>query len=234
MKLSPVLLLPVYLLYMREHGFSRRDLILVLSLGLLGLAGYLSWIARFGPTYLTTYSPVTQPLPVIPGPYVISGSIFWLVLFYCFIGLFARKSDAVLGMAISTFLVYFAVSNPYPQYLIWVMPLLALDIALVKRRRLVLLAVWSALAFLQWFLVSSTFLTPSGFSLLLMQLTPHALPGYSTANLVSTNSLVGRLWLPLVSSAFYAVNLVYLADVTWSWFRITVEKIRRSTNVAAA
>ena len=223
-KFFPILLLPPLLLYAHVNGISRRNQVAVLCLGLIGLAGYLSWVLPFGSYYLTVYTPVTQIVPFIGGFSAVNGSAFFLIFFYCLLGLFARKNKSLLAVLLPTLFVYYAISNPYPQYLIWALPLMALDIALVKRSRARLFVIFNVLAFAQWFFTSSGFLTPSSYSLLMIPLGGDVLPWYSNivTNLLESYSSI--LLLPLVSSALYACVLVYAADLARSWFGFSSNK----------
>jgi hypothetical protein len=222
LKLYPVFLLPPLLLIAQRHGISRRYKAAFCLLGLVGLFGYLSWIYPFDLLYLVQYTPVTQPLPFMHGTSVVDASAFGLIAFYCLLAMFARKRVTSGVMLISTLLVYYLVSDPYPQYLIWAMPFMALDLAVSKDRfRAVLFAIFYALAFTQWFFASSAFLTPSRFSLLMIPFQGN-LPWYSQliANILdwSRIRLIAVLLLPLISSAFYACAFMYVVDVSRSWF----------------
>jgi len=219
-KLFPVLLLPPLLLYAHSRGVRWKSVGWMLCLGLIGLVGYLSWIFPFGAMYLTHYTPVTQPLSFIAGEHAVNGSALWLILFYCLLGFCSKRIRTLLGPLLLTLLVYYALSNPYPQYVIWAMPLMALDVALVSRRRGLLLAFCYALAFVQWFFASSAFLTPSGYSFLMIPLGGANVPWYSQAIGKFLDSPFNRLFVPLVSSGFYASVLVYAADVARSCLNI--------------
>jgi len=217
-KFFPILLLPPILLFLYMNGFSRRSQAAVLTLGLIGLAGYLSWILPFGSSYMTVYTPVTQPMPFIAGVSAVNGSAFVMILFYCLLGLFAKKNTSLLAVLIPTFLIYYAVSNPYPQFLIWTLPLMAVDIAVVKRSRSWLYVIFNLLAFVQWFFTSSGFLTPSSYSFLMIPLGGDILPWYSSLVTSLLENYSSILLLPLVSSVLYACLLIYAVDVARSWF----------------
>jgi hypothetical protein len=219
-KFYPILLLPPLLLYAHANGVSWRQIISVLYLTLVGLLGYIGWILPFGLTYLTHYTPVTQPLPFVAGENVVNGAALWLILFYCLLGLFVKKAKTLLSLLLLTLLVYYAFSNPYPQYLIWAMPLMALDVTLAGSGRRILFGISYALAFVQWFLLSSAFLTPSGYSLLMIPLGGNNVPWYSQAIGRFLDSPLHGLILPIVSSSFYASVLIYAADLTRSLFGI--------------
>jgi len=235
LKLYPIFLLVPLLLYARSKGISSRKVVAVLGLSLVGLFGYLSWVLPFGFLYLVRYSPVTQPLPFISGgESVVDGSAFVLIVFYCLLGLFAKKSRNPLSLLISTLLIYYLVSNPSPQYLIWAMPFMALDLAISKNRfKAVLFASFYALAFTQWFFNSSAFLTPSRYSLLLIPFSGN-LPWYSQAiaNFLdwSQIKLIGVLLLPLISSGFYASAFIYAVEEVRSWFGESTYSITKNTS----
>lgn len=222
-KLFPLFLLPPIFLYLVSQGSSRRVLVAVLGLSLLGFVGYLGWILPYGLTYLAVSTPVTQVIPFIAGtPYSVNGSAFAIISFYCLLVLFAKRG-ALIATLVSTFMVYYLVSNPSPQYLIWAMPLIALDVIFVNRSRILIAGAFYSLAFTQWFFVSSAFLTPSGYSLLMLPLglgTYYAgtLPSYSLAIIRFLDSPLVELIRPLISSGFYASILVYAIDAGRSWF----------------
>ena len=216
-KFYPFLLLPPVLLYAHSHGISRRSKFAVLCFGLLGLVSYLSWTYTSDFFFLTNYTPLTQPLPFIAGAGTVNSATFVLIFFYCLLGVFAKKTKDLIAMLLPALLVYYAVSNPYPQYLIWAMPLMALDIALVNRSRSLLFVIFNALSFAQWIFTSSAFLTPSSYSLLLF-----SLAGVSSGFLLS-ESYSYTLLMPIVSSSFFAVVLFYALDVGRSWFNVASE-----------
>jgi hypothetical protein len=184
---------------------------------LLGLVSYLSWTYTSDFFFLTNYTPLTQPLPFIAGAGTVNSATFVLIFFYCLLGVFAKKTKDLIAMLLPALLVYYAVSNPYPQYLIWAMPLMAFDIALVNRSRSLLFVIFNALSFAQWIFTSSAFLTPSSYSLLLF-----SLAGVSSGFLLS-ESYSYTLLMPIVSSSFFAVVLFYALDVGRSWFNVASE-----------
>ena len=221
-KLFPILLLPTILIFAHTDGVSRKDRLVVLCFSLIGLLSYLSWVVPSGTQYLTQYSPVTQPMPVFVGSYVTNsyGFVFIMILFYGLLGLFAKKTNNPMGLLLPTFLIYYVVSNPYPQYLTWAMPLMVLDVVL-HRSRAPIFAAFCGLAFVQWFLVSPALITPSGYSLLMIPFTGNQLPWYSIAIGNFLDSPVNNdLIVPIVSSSFYAVIIFYAVDLMRTWFRL--------------
>ena len=222
-KFYPILLIPPLLIYACSAGVSRRNRLTIVGSSLVGLFCYLSWVLPFGTEYLTQYSPVTQPIPMFLGSYVTNsyGFVFVLILFYGLLGLFARKIDDPFGTLLSTFLVFYVVSSPYPQYLVWAMPLMAIDVGLHRQRGALFIA-FCSLAFIQWFLVSPALITPSGYSLLMIPFTGDNLPWYSVAigHLLDT-PVVGNLLLPIVSSSLVGIIVFYAVDLSRNWFRIS-------------
>ena len=223
-KLFPILLIPPLLLYAQLNGISRKHQATILCVAMLGLVAYLSSVLPFGSYYMTSYTPVTQPMPFLAGISAVNGSAFVLILFYCILGLFIRRNEKLLALLIPTFMVYYAASNPYPQYFIWALPLMVIDVVLVKRSRAILFALFNTLAFAQWFFTSSGFLTPSGYSLLLIPLGGDILPWYSRVVTSLLESYSSILLLPLVSSGLYACILIYAVDVARSWFGSSSDK----------
>ena len=221
-KFYPILLLPPLLLYAHTHGVSWRRKSAIMVPGLVGLVGYLSWILLpFGLTYLRNYTPVTQPLEVVGG-FVVNGMAFALIFFYCLVALFAKRIN-LIALLLATLLVFYFSSSLtiyHLQYLTWSFPLMALDIALLKRSRAVLFVIFNALAFALSFFVSSAFLTPSGYSLVMIPLGGSNLPWYSQAVTTLLQSFSVTLLLPFVSSSLVACILVYVVDLARSWFDI--------------
>jgi hypothetical protein len=225
-KFYPFLFLLPVLLFEHKSNASLRDKAATLSFGLAGLAGYLWWTLPSWELYLTTYTPVAQPFPFVAGETAINNSAVVLILFYCVMVFFAKNTKSLIALLLPTLLVYYAVSNPAPQYLIWALPLMALDVALVDRSRAYLFVTFCILAFANWFFTSSAFLTPSGYSLLMVPLGGNNLPSYSQAiTQLLDNSPVVNLLLPLVSSALFACVLAYAIDVGRTWFRSAKEEV---------
>ena len=219
-KFFPILLLPALLLYQAKSNASRRTMIITTLLTFVGLAGYLQWTFPSSHLFLTAYSPVAQPFPFIAGEVAINGSAFVLILFYCLMISFAKNARNLIALLLPSLLVYYAVSNPAPQYLVWAAPLMALDVAIVNRSRSALLAIFYVLAFTNWFFSSSAFLTPSGYSLLMFPLGSDNLPSFSLAiTRLLDNSAIINMLVPLISSALYACFLAYAIDVARTWFQ---------------
>jgi hypothetical protein len=218
-KLFPIFLLPPLLLYMSANGASRKSFLTAVAVGLMGLLGYLAWVLPYGLQYLATYSPVTQLVPFIGGIRdTVNPATFGILSFYSLLIIFAKRAKP-LATFLSTFLVYYLLTNPYPQYLVWALPLIAVDLVFADRLKSFVIGAFYALAFTRWFFVSSAFLTPSAYSLLIIPLAGKNLPLYSIAiGRLLDSSLVSIIILPLVSSALFACILVYAIDVIHSWF----------------
>ena len=218
-KLYPALLLPPLLMFAHQQGVSRRKKLAILVLGIIGLIGYMLWILPYGTLYLTSYySPVTQLLPFIGGNYSVNGAAFGLIIFYCVVVLFAKKTPSPIATMLQTLLVFYVLSNWsfYVQYLTWALPLMALDIALCNRRAILLPAI-CAFSFAQWFFVSAGLATPSGYSLLLINLASNAPSSIAIKNLLN-NQFVQVFAAPIISSVGFACMLIYVIDVAGSWF----------------
>jgi hypothetical protein len=220
-KLYPILLLPPLLMFAHQHGVARRDKAAILVFGIVGLIGYMLWVLPYGTLYLTSYySPVTQLLPFIGGDYSVNGAAFGLIIFYCIVALFAKKTTSPIGTMVQTLLVFYVLSNWsfYVQYLTWALPLMALDVALCNRWRAILIPAICAFSFAQWFFLSAGVTTPSGYSLLfLVNLASNSAFSIAINNLLN-NQFVQVFAAPIISSAGFACMLIYVIDVAGSWF----------------
>jgi hypothetical protein len=224
-KLFPIFLLPPLLIYIHLNGAPRRRLLYAGAVGVLGFLGYLAWVLPYGVTFLVTPTPVTQLVVFVGGsPSAVNPVAFGMFALYCFMFIFMRKT-APLAIFLSTLLLYYLLAMPGPQYLIWLLPLIAVDVVFADHLGMLLVSVLLGFAFVQWFLVSSAFLTPSGYSLLMFPLGGGSLPPYSVAigNFLDSR-LVGIIILPLVSSATFAFVLAYSVEEIRLWFSLTQSK----------
>jgi len=221
-KLFPIFLLPPLLVYMHVIGERRRVLLSATFVGAFGFLGYLGWVLPYGLEYLVTPTPVTQLMPFVGGiPNTVNAVTFGLFTFYCLLPIFVKKPTP-LAIFLSTLLVYYLLAQPGPQYLIWLLPLVAVDVVVfADRPKTLIVSAMLTFAYVQWFLLSSAFLTPSGYSLLMFPLGGVTLPSYSVAigNFLDSN-LVGIIILPLVSSGTFAFLLAYAAEQIRVWFSI--------------
>lgn len=231
MKLFPLVLLPPLFVYLCSQSFSRRRLLMVLGIATLGLLGYLGWVLPSS-VLLTDYTPVTQPIPFLTGPpaflgtgYTLNDSTFGMITLYCLFILFAKR-DALIPTLVSTFMVYYLVSNPSPQYFVWALPLIALDVVFVNRARGIIATVFYALAFVFWFIASTAFLTPSGYSLLMFPLNAPSAPAYllSLRRFLEQSPIMGPIILPIVYSTLYASTVIFAVDTARSWFKLPLPR----------
>lgn len=234
LKLYPIVLVPAILIYMHRHsGMKLRSQLYPIIWGFLGVVAYLSWLllgSKLTVNYFTTYTPVSQPfavLGVLSSNIPLSVAAAALTVVYCLAWYFARDSSS-MGYLIHLFsvvlLTYFIFSDFFPQYFIWVLPFITLDIALFSRRRFALLAVLLLFLFGTWLLNSDSgaFLTPSGYSLLMIPLEGPGVPSYSIAiERFLQAELTKLVLLPLSADAMYAFALVYILVVVshWNWRR---------------
>jgi hypothetical protein len=221
-KFYPILLLIPVLLFEHYSGFSRRNKLAMLCFGVAGLCGYLLWISPNLYQYVTTYTPVTQPIELLGGESTVNGTALILVLFYFLIAKFRVELKNIIHVSVATILVYFAVSSPRPQYLTWIMPLMIIDLTVWNRSRRWLFSVFYVLAFAEWFLTSPGLVTPSGYSLLLIPL----VGGNAVATFLESYSTITIT--QVVSSSFYASLLLYLLDIIRTWFSSESQGVRQN------
>jgi len=220
-KFFPIFLLPPLLIYMHLKGARRRLLLAAAFLGVLGFIGYFGWILPYGFEYLEIPTPVTQQILFVGGiANTVNPVTFGMFGFYGLQYIFMKK-DGPLPMLLSALLAYYILAAPGPQYLMWVLPLVAVDVVFADRLKRLVISVLLAFVFLQWFLVSSAFLTPSGYSLLMFPLGGGNTSLFSAAigNFLDSR-LVDIIILPLVSSATFAMVLAYSVEQTRLWFSV--------------
>ena len=232
LKLYPVILLPAILIYMHRYsGMKRRSQLRPIVCGFLGVVAYLSWLlqgSKLTVSLFTTYTPVSQPLAVL-GPFSsnipLSVAMGGLTVVYFLAWYFADDLSStryLVHLFSVVLLTYFIFSDFFAQYFIWVLPFITLDITLFSRRRFALLAVLLLFLFGTWFLNSGAFLTPSGYSLLLIPLEGPGIPSYSVAIQEFLQAdLTKFVLLTLSEDAMYAFALVYVLVVVshWNWRR---------------
>ena len=224
LKLYPVLLVPVFLIVCLP--MVRRKWLFTIEYAAfigLGLLGYFSWASAAGAlpiSALTTYGPTLQPMDSIfntfPGARISLVTVV-LVVTYAAMYLGARRRQLNLAIVVlATLLIYFSFSDPYPQYFLWPLPFLVIDLACSKRRG-VLLTTLVGLQLVDWFFVSDGFLTPSGYSMLLFALKSQNLGGYSLSIGMFLDQF-GDFWVVIASTLLYAISLIYALDVIRWWF----------------
>lgn len=235
LKLYPILLVPPLLLYVFRLAKSRWPNTIFLTLScVVGVAGYLTWLSPYTPAVLSSdYTPVSQPLNLFIVSFApgeggsISLALVALVLAYLAIWKFMRRSE-LISMVSFTLLAYYLFSNPYPQYFIWVVPFLTLDIVLTRRSRGLLLTLLMVFLFAYWFIISYAFLTPSNYSLFLIPIKGsfQNIPPTSQAIVTFLNSLGTKiLLLPLFMAGLYATVLIYCLDIILrDWLKVATRK----------
>lgn len=158
LKLYPILLLPQFLLY--AGGTRRSSRVTMVILGIMGLAGYVYWAVVIGFKYLSItlieYTPITTPVETIINffsGFLISITTVALILVYFVTWTYAKGKNIMLSnLLLPVLLVYYTFADLYPQYILWALPFLTLDIATGRRRNilllislLVLIVVWEIL-----------------------------------------------------------------------------------------
>jgi hypothetical protein len=200
LKLYPLFLLPQFLLYATIVGTRRLSRTLVIGFSLLGLLFYFIWALQLGLLWLrvtlVAYTPVTTPVGTIVNfspSYRISITAFALIVLYFFAWKYVKGKNVMLShLILPVLLLYYTFSDPYPQYAVWALPFLTMDIAFVKRRNLGLLAIMLSLMF-TWALLSN---------------------GNATQNSLSTPLVT----LPLLRTALAVTTLVYTLEIIRQWF----------------
>jgi hypothetical protein len=199
LKLYPIFILPQILLYLALIQTRRLSRMLILLLSLSGLVIYFMWALQQGllmlRVTLIAYTPVTTPIGAIVNfvpSYRISVTAFSLVVLYLFAWTYVKNRHVMLAeLILPPLMIYYTFAEPYPQYAVWALPFLTLNILFVKKRNAILLAIMLSLMFI-WGLISG----------------PTA-PGDISIPLVT---------LPLVNSAIAVTSLVYALEIVRQWF----------------
>jgi hypothetical protein len=221
-KFYPVLLVPVFLIVCLPKVRRKRLFAMAYAVFMsLGLIGYFNWASSGLPiSALINYSPTVQPMDSIfntfPGTRISLVTVV-LVVTYVATYLSVRRSQLNPAIAVlATILMYFAFSDPYPQYLLWSLPFLVFDLTYSKRHG-VLLTALVGLQLADWFFMSDGFLTPSGYSMLLFALKGQNLAPYSLSIGMFLNQF-GDFAVDIASTLLYAISLIYVVDVIRYWF----------------
>ena len=221
LKLFPIMLLPALLI---EKSASSKSKYYLAIAGLIGLGAYLAW--AFPPVggALMNYTPLTQPISILFEYALGSGSRISaaasvLIVLYFATWWFAKNRPLITGVVPPLFLVYYALSDPYPSYFLWVVPFLVIDIAAHRKHSILFLGL---LTFLMgsWLFLSHAFSTPSGYSLLLIPLRGTNVPWYS--QLIYSALLVDErirvLIYPFLAAGLYATSVIYALEFMRGWF----------------
>lgn len=197
LKLYPLFLLPQFLLYATIVGTRRLSRTLVIIFSLLGLLFYFIWALQLGLLYLritlVAYTSVTTPVESILNfspSYRLSVTALALIVLYFFAWKYVKAKNVMLShLILPVLLLYYTFSDPHPQYAVWALPFLTMDIAFVKRRNLGLLAVMLSLLFL-WAMFSEG----------------------------AGNLSVPLVILPLIETGLAATTLAYTLQIIRQWF----------------
>jgi Gpi18-like mannosyltransferase len=152
-KLFPILIIPVYSIFLIKNK-KPYDLMILLALSLLGFSAYSYWVSLAGIEFLYSlmdYNPLTQSFSEITlKPYASTiGLSLASIVVYCFIlyEYWRLNIKNLLDGTLGLLLVFFSFFNWYPQHLLWILPLLSLDVSLNSDKR-VYLILWLLTAFI--------------------------------------------------------------------------------------
>jgi hypothetical protein len=216
LKLFPILLAPVLII----RGNNRRRLLLAT---VLGAAIYLAWVAGSGFdvwAQFTQYNMFTQYF----GEYTIKSldkvilgvlSPALVVLYIILIKASFKDRTLLCAPAASVFLVYFALGSWYPQFLIWLLPMLILDFVSSKNIRTALLMtslvslalVVSVLNFYSYFTANG-----NGFFFIPANTASLRLAVQAYRNMVAID-FVSALVAPVLRSLLAAVCVTYVLEI---------------------
>jgi hypothetical protein len=227
LKFYPILLLLPIMAYLEKSKASIMLRMSFVGISLLGLLTYLDWISppgHFGDSaLLIQYSPTTQPITALLTfgteirPSV--GAIVLVMTYYAIWGFTANRNVPVIESIVTMLLVYFTFSTLYPQYLLWALPFLTLDVCL-RRKHVALLVLILMLMFGWGFSYSDAYLTYSGYSLLFFPLKGNQLPWYSMiVNQFLANSAAQVLLPPFLRAGLSAATLVYALTYFGKWLK---------------
>jgi hypothetical protein len=229
LKLFPIFLLPPAFAYLEQVQTALRVRVFFVVVSLLGLFAYLDWIfqGNFANTrLLLEYTPVTQPITSLLTLGTQTGvsvtAVVLVVVYYAMWVLEKNRKIPVIDSIVMVLLVYYAFSSLYPQYLLWALPFLTLDVGL-RRKNLWLLVSVLILVFGWGFLFFGGYVTYSGYSLLFFPLERTQLPWYSEiiADFLA-NPATPVLIPSFLRAALSAVLLVYASSKFGNWFRSTI------------
>jgi hypothetical protein len=227
LKLYPILLLLPIMAYLEKSKASIMLRTSFVGVSLLGLLTYLAWISPPGyfgnSALLVQYSPTTQPITALLnfGTEIgLSVGAVVLVLSYYAIWIFtANRNVPVIESVAAILLMYFTFSTLYPQYLLWALPFLTLDVCIRGKHRALLVLIL-ALMFGWGFFYSGAYLTFSGYSILFFPLKGNQLPWYSMiVNQSLASSATQVLLPPFLRAGLSAATLVYVFTYFAKWLR---------------
>jgi hypothetical protein len=221
LKLYPILLVPVFIFCIGKS--SLRTKLLFVLVVFLGFLGYLAWLFQAGvsETLLVNYTPVSQPIttPAVSAGLPVGFAIITMVVYYYVMWMFSnRGTSAVVSTSAAAFLLSYVLTSPHPQYFLWAIPFLTLELAIVNRRELLYLITLLTIAFVWGFFTFDGYLTLSGYSLVFVQLTGQNLPWYSQIILSFFSTQSSAVLLPLLKAALSAWALIYAAEIIRHWF----------------
>jgi hypothetical protein len=203
LNLYPMLLVPPLLAY--KTDMSRRSKIVLVATSLLGLLGYVQFA---GQIYST--EPVRALITSSNG-IRISLAAAALIVTYFAISTFAKNPTIVISQTIlPVFLVFYTLSNPLPENIVWALPFLTMDVIFVKRRNIVPFVLMLLFMFAAGLLDFQGYNTPSGYSLLFIPKT--------VLSILKASETV-NMFYPFLKAGLSATTFIYALETIRGWFR---------------
>lgn len=226
LKLYPILLFPPALAYSEQSETTPRARAFFVVVSLLGLLAYLDWFfqGNFAKTrLLLEYTPITQPITSLLtfGTEIgVSVSAVALVVTYYITWILAKNHKVpIIESILPVLLVYYTFSSLYPQYLVWALPFLTLDLS-IRGKHLGLLALVLTLMFGWGFLYFGGYVTYSGYSLLFFPLQRGELPWYSAMiSAFLANPATPVLIPSFLRAGLSAATFVYALTFFRNWIK---------------
>jgi hypothetical protein len=213
-KLFPVLLLPIFLSIGKRSKFT----LAFVTSAFLGVGAYVAWASYAGfdlGLQLHQYDPFTQFFDeyrflTSSGSYIGLAPIA-LVVTYAFLAeKWPRDHARLYEPMLVVFLVFFAFSNWFPQFLMWMIPLLILDgIVSEKRSWIFMCVLLSSALFINVFSFYPYFTANGHAFFFILANTPALKQAVANYESLAGNALIVTLALPIARALFTVTCLIY-------------------------
>jgi hypothetical protein len=213
-KLFPVLLLPIIPSIGRRSKFT----LAFIASAVLGVGAYLAWVsyAGFDPgLQLRQYDPFTQyfdEYALLTGSGANIGlATIALVVTYAFLAeKWPRDRERLWEPMLVVFLVFFAFSNWFPQFLMWMIPLLVLDGVVGEKKRWIFMSVLLSSALFMNVFSFYPYFTANGHAFFFIPAnTPVLKQAVVNYESLAGDALIVTLALPIVRALFTVTCLIY-------------------------